>query len=184
MMFRELLLQRRPVILRRWFDMILEGYPAQTRDFLKGKKDQFENPVGKTIYSGIEGIYDGLLSGKAPDELSRFLDNVIRVRAVQEFSASQAVAFIFSLKRVVREEIQGEGAEPNASVLDLLEFESKIDALALRAFDIFMGCRERLYEIRATEIRNRSMNLLRMAGLVAEIPDGEGHLEGGGLNSG
>lgn len=182
-MFRELLLQRRPAILRRWFHLILEGYPADTRDFLKGKKDQFENPVGHTIYSGIEGIYDGLLSGKNPDDISRFLDNVIRVRAVQQFSASQAVAFIFSLKKVVREEIKGEGAEPGPSVPEVLEFESQIDALAMRAFDIFMGCRERIYEIRVTEIRDRTMNLLRRAGLVSEIPDGEEDLEGGGVNS-
>lgn len=184
MMFRELLSQRRPVILRRWFDLILEGYPAETRDFLKGKKDQFENPVGQTIYNGIEGIYDGLLSGKDPDDISRFLDSVIRVRAVQEFSASQAVAFIFSLKKVVREEIQGEGFEPGLSVPEVLEFESKIDALALRAFDTFMGCRERLYEIRAAEIRNRTINLLKRAGLVSEIPEGEEDLAGDGVNSG
>lgn len=184
MMFRELLSQRRPAILRRWFDLILETYPAETRDFLKGKKDRFENPVGQTIYNGIEGIYDGLLSGKALEDISRFLDNVIRVRAVQEFSASQAVAFIFSLKKVVREEIKGEGAEPDLPVPEVLEFESKIDALALRAFDMFMGCRERIYEIRATEIRNRTTNLLRRAGLLSDIPEGEEDLAGGGVNGG
>ncbi|MGQ9653846.1 MAG: RsbRD N-terminal domain-containing protein, partial [Thermodesulfobacteriota bacterium] len=103
---------------------------------------------------------------------------------VQEFSASQAVAFIFSLKKVVREEIKGEGAEPDLPVPEVLEFESKIDALALRAFDMFMGCRERIYEIRATEIRNRTMNLLRRAGLLSDIPEGEEDLAGGGVNGG
>jgi hypothetical protein len=177
-MLRELLSERRLTILRRWFDLVLQSYPADTRDFLRDKKDQFDNPVGRTIYRGLEGIYDGLLSGTGNEEISQFLDNVIRVRAVQDFSASQAVAFVFSLKKVVREEVGLGEAEAGASARELSEFDTRIDALALRAFDIFMGCRERLYEIRAMEIRNRTMNLLRRAGLVSEIPGAEEDLGG------
>ena len=49
--------------------------------------------------------------------------------------------------------------------------ESRIDDLALLAFDIYMKCREKLYDIRANEAKNQVSRLLQRAGMLSEIPD-------------
>jgi len=36
----------------------------------------------------------------------------------------------------------------------LLELEQKIDDMSLLAFDIYMKCREKLYELKATELQD------------------------------
>jgi len=182
MKLENLLLQKRAAILERWFDVILETYPADTSTFLKKQKDRFANPVGCTISQGIEALFETLIQGMDYDKVSSFLDNIIRIRAVQDFSPSQAVAFIFLLKKVIREELEGEIGE-NGFVEDLLIFESKIDALALLSFDIFMKCREKIYEIRVNEVKNSVYTLLKRANLICEIPEQEPDLKDGDVDS-
>ena len=157
---------KRADILKKWFDLILETYPADTSTFLRNQKNPFTNPVGNTIYQGMEKILDEL-TGQASGILSEFLDNIIRVRAVQDFLPSQAVSFVFSLKKVIREELRQsfQGSPPYEEVLSL---EDKIDALALSSFDLFMKCREKLYDIRANELRNMTFRLLQRVNDIGE----------------
>jgi hypothetical protein len=169
-MLKELLVQQREAILNRWFDRILETYPADTQGFLRSQKNQFANPVGNTISEGMAALFDALVGGAEPDWSSPFLDRMIRVRAVQSFSPSKALGFIFGLKEVVRKEL-GRAASEREVAEELRELERRVDALALSAFDLYMQCRERLYEIRANEVKNRTARLLKMANLVEEIPD-------------
>ena len=84
--------------------------------------------------------------------LNDFLDKVIRIRAVQEFSPSQALAFVFSLKEVIRE-VLGKEIRENHLQDQLLLIEKRIDALALRAFDVYVSCREEVYELRINEVK-------------------------------
>jgi len=95
-----LLLQKKVAILERWHLLILDTYPADSSRFLKQEKDRFANPVGSIISAGIEALYDELIGEMDPDRLSTCLDSIIRVRAVQDFSPSNAVAFIPLLKRI------------------------------------------------------------------------------------
>ncbi len=94
---------------------------------------------------------------------------------MQDFSPSQAVAFIFLLKRVIREELESEIPE-NQLFDELMIIDSRIDDMALLGFDIYMGCREKIYEIRAKEAKNRVSGLLQKSGLISEIPDWKPHL--------
>ncbi len=157
---------KRADILKKWFDLILETYPADTSTFLRNQKNPFTNPVGNTIYQGMEKILDEL-TGQPSGVLSEFLDNIVRVRAVQDFSPSQAVSFVFSLKKVIREELTQsfQGSLPYEEVLSL---EDKIDTLALSSFDVFMKCREKLYDIRANELRNMTFRLLQRVNDIGE----------------
>ena len=168
MTLEKFLSERRADILKKWFDLVIETYPADTATFLRNQKNPFTNPVGHTIYQGIETILDALIS-PASEGLSEFLDNIIRVRAVQNFSPSQAISFIFSLKKVVLEELRRsfQGIPPYEEVLAL---EARIDALALSSFDLFMKCREKLYDIKANELRNMTFRLLQR---VNDIGGGE-----------
>lgn len=156
--------------MKRWFDTILETYPTDTQRFLQRQKDQFTNPVAHRISEGVEGLFDALLQGIDSNEVSSFLDRIIRIRAVQDFSPSQAMAFIFLLKMVIREELKSEIRENRVSE-ELLKFESRIDNLALLAFDIYMKCREQVYELRVSETKRMLYGLLKKANLICEIQD-------------
>ena len=168
MVLKHLLSQKRAAILERWFQLILETYPADSSRLLKQDKDRFANPVGYTISQEIKTLYEELLQGMNTDRLATCLDNIIRIRSVQDFLPSQAVAFIFLLKRAVREELASENKEKGA-VEELLEFESRIDKLVLLALDTYMKCREKVFEIRVNEVkaeRERALKLLERANLV------------------
>lgn len=170
MVLEHLLSQKRAAILGRWFQLILETYPADTSRFLKKEKDRFINPVGYTISQEIEALYDELLQEMNSDKLAACLDNIIRIRAVQDFSPSQTVAFIFLLKKAIREELTSEIKE-NRVFEELLEFEARIDKLVLLAFDIYMKCREKVFEIRLNETkaeRERVLKLLERTNLTME----------------
>lgn len=166
---RDALSRKRSSIVERWFDVILETYPEDTSKFLKKGKDPFANPVRHTILQGLEGVYDELLKEpESPEALNDFLDKVIRIRAVQDFSPSQALAFVFSLKGVIRD-VLGKEIRENRLHDPMLLLETRIDALALRAFDVYMGCREEIYELRVSEVkrmREQALRLLERTDLV------------------
>ena len=156
--------------MERWFQLVLETYPAGTSRFLKQEKDRFANPVGYTISQEIEALYDELLQEMNSDKLAVCLDNIIRIRAVQDFPPSQTIAFIFLLKKAIREELASEITE-NRVFEELLKFEARIDKLALLAFDIYMKCREKVFEIRVNEAkaeRERVLKLLERINLTME----------------
>jgi RsbT co-antagonist protein rsbRD N-terminal domain len=172
MSLKNLLSEKKKSILGKWFNLILETYPSETIQFLKSQKDRFANPVGSIIFQGIEDILDQFLQESESEKISTFLDNVIRIRAVQDFTASQAVIFIFHLKKVIREELKNEIREKGLYD-ELLVLESAIDDLALLSFDIFMKCREQVYELKANEVKNMTYSLLKKANLIFDIKEQE-----------
>jgi len=169
MNLKDLLKKQRSSIIDKWFDSIIESYPANTAEFLK-KKEGFTNPVGQTTYQGIQDIFDGLMLDADASEIAPFLDAIIRIRAVQDFTPSQAVNFVFLLKKILRDEV---APHISGGMLrdELDELQSKIDILALLGFDIFMKCREKLYDIKANELRDRTLWLLKKSNLLTETPD-------------
>ena len=161
--------QKKSTILKKWLDQILDTYPDDAKRFLKEQKDPFANPVGSTISKEIHHLYDQFLKGVDPEKISPILDRIIRIRAIQDFSPSQAIAFIFILKGIIRDEFKP-GSEEGPTWDDLVVIENRIDQMALLGFDIYMKCREKLYEIRANEAKNQVSGLLRRAGLMVDFP--------------
>jgi len=147
----------RDEILERWVEYVFGSYPEETGKFLRSKSDRFANPVGAGLREGLAELLDGVLSGAEPNELTSALDRVIRVRAVQEFTPSAAVGFVFELKDVVRDVTRDLGAEA-VTALDALD--RRIESLGLCAFDVYMSCREQMWSIRAQEIRNQSVGIM------------------------
>ncbi len=170
MKLSNLLSEKRPAILERWFDVVLETYPADTKNFLQKQNNQFANPVGHTIHQGMESILNGLLSGSDLQEFSTPLDNIIRIRAVQDIAASQAVAFILSLKKLIREELE-KSQRMDSFIKELSLLEDKIDTLVLMSFDIYMQCREKIYDLKANETKRLTYRLLQRANLVCEVEE-------------
>jgi hypothetical protein len=148
----DLLLRNETAILRRWLNLILETYPADTATLMRKEKNQFTNPVGSTISHEIEILFKKLCEGIQDEKCQASLDSILKIRSVQDFSPSQAVGFVFLLKRAVGETLKNEICKE--SVMDeWLKFQSRIDSLALQAFDIYMGCREKICEIRVNQAR-------------------------------
>lgn len=169
MKLEEILTQKAPAVVKRWIRMTLDTYPADAKRFLNEQKNPFANPVGHTLSQEMENIYLELIKGLNPETVSSFLDDTIKIRAVQDFSPSQAVAFIFFLKKAVREELEKEIQE-NRLQNECMDFETRIDELALLAFDIYVTHKKKLYEIRANQAKNQVSKLLERAGLICEIP--------------
>ena len=97
------LAKHRDAILERWFEDVIDGYPDETGKFLKEQSDPFANPVGAGLHQGLSEILDGLVNASDAAELESSLDLVVRVRAVQEFTAAEAVDFVFRLKSIICE---------------------------------------------------------------------------------
>ena len=166
MALTKLLTQYKDAILQRWLDLITDTYPTEASAFLKGK-DRFSNPVGYTISQEINAVYEELLQGRVDsDRASTSLDNIIRIRAIQDFSPHEAVSFVFLLKKAMLEEL-GSEIEKEQSFREWLEFEPEIDKLASVAFDKYVECREKICELRVKEVkadREIAVKLLNLVG--------------------
>jgi hypothetical protein len=148
----DLLSKNRSAILKRWFDLIVETYPSDAATLMKKNRDAFTNPVGSTILREIEILFSGLCEECDPKKMSGSLDSILKIRSVQDFSPSKAVEFVFLLKRVIGEVLKGD-IEKEGATEEWQTFQSKIDGMALQAFDIYVDCREKIYEIRAKQTR-------------------------------
>jgi len=154
-MIDELLNKKKQAIVNNWVEMILNSYPAEASNFLKLKKNQFSNPIGFTITTNAEKIFDELINKRDFENIKLLLDEIIKIRAVQSFSPSQAVSFLFDLKKAIRDELKVELMEKNISD-ELINFESFIDQVMLLGFDLYMESREKVFKIRVNEIKSRS----------------------------
>ena len=156
--------------------MILESYHPDTSRFMVQEGDRFLNPVGYTFTQAIESILDELLEGSDTENLTQSLSNIVKIRAVQDFSPSKAISPVFLLKRAVREELGPEILE-QAGIGDLQEFDSRVDRVALLAFDIYMQCKQKIFDIRVNEASKRSAILLDRLNRIFGYQEGDADLE-------
>lgn len=171
MNLKDLLEKRKSAIVKCWFDLAVETYPLDTSQFLKKQKDPFANPVGATISQALKPLFDEILNRMDHEAIAAYIDPIIRIRAVQSIlSPSQAISFIFFLKKAIRENLIKELKDIEITN-DLLVFELKIDEVGLIAFDIFIKCREQVYAIKANERLNRTFGVFKRAGLLTETMD-------------
>lgn len=164
----KLLQEKKAAILKRWFVLVVETYPDESGRFLKYQKDRFANPLGHTLTQGLDKLYVEVVAGVDPERAAPALNDIVRIRAIQNFSPSQAVAFVFILKNVIREILKDELRKPELQE-DLLKVETRIDQLALQAFDQYMGCREKLYDLKTNEFRRQTYRLLQRAKIIGDL---------------
>ena len=153
----EVLAAKRGAVLERWFQAVLATYPEDTARFLAGGADPFANPVGHTVREGLGRLYDRFAADVPASELSSAIDGIVRIRAVQEFTPSAAVGFVYTLRGIVREELAGALDPAGQAAL-----ENGVDRLALVAFDVYMQCREKIFEIRVREIKESQLLAARL----------------------
>ncbi len=170
MNLESLLLREENAIAHAWFHAVVAAYPPETGKAPANEENRFANPVGHIVHESVTGICAEMLRGGDPAVLAPLLDEVIRIRAVQNFSPSEAVAFVFLLKGIVREALRDPIRAGLVSHEELADFDARTDRLALLAFDVYSQCREKLYAVRMNEVKNRTYRLLQRTGFIAPPP--------------
>lgn len=132
-------------LVDQWFAQTIESYPQLTAGFLASEKDRFRNPVGHALRNGLAVLVEEILGEMKRDRIAAALDEIVRIRAVQDFKPSEAVGFVFLARAVLL------GSNPPRPAM----VEARIDQLALMAFNQYMKCREQVAEVRANETRRR-----------------------------
>ena len=154
--------RNRESFIKKWFQATIDTSPPQAARILGKDSNRFDNPIGAITHETIAATFDLIVNEFTPESLEQTLDPVIRIRAVQAFSAKEAVSFVFALKDI------GE------TLLDagrIREFDKLVDQIALASFNRFMKCREEIFLLKATESKRRIHRAFERAGLVAELTE-------------
>ena len=150
MLLQEMLIDNKGEILDAWVGQVLATYPEDGARIFKKEKDQFANPVGYAVKSSLWEVYRLLFESEPLDGLIPALDQLVKIRAVQEFIPSQAVSMAYKLKEVVKDFYRQEKLGDHDG---WLAFEEKADTLAYTLFDLYMASREQLHRARLEEYR-------------------------------
>ena len=172
-MIYDILKQRRDVILKRWGETTLKKYALGGIKIDRSNTDRFAHPVQYTTQNGLSIILDELVDGIHTAKLDGSLEDIVKIRSLQSEKPSEALDFIYELKKIIRTECKGT-VDSNEMSGELEEVDRAIDGLILNAFDIFMKSREKIYEIRKNEILRRSYKLLERADMMAPSLPEEG----------
>ncbi|MCF8104953.1 MAG: RsbRD N-terminal domain-containing protein [Desulfohalobiaceae bacterium] len=166
----EILSRERKSLIKAWLEKALQTYPPKTSEIFKKQKDPFANPVGATLARTLEGIFDQLLLDQSTEKLKAHVQDLVQVRAVQDFTPSGAVSFVLDLKRIVRRRLAQEDSGDRLEHA-LVEFEERIDLLCLLAFDLYMKQREQIWKLRSQELQQRTSYLLRKKAGIKAVGD-------------
>lgn len=134
------LVQKRAATLEKWLEQTLATYPSQTAGFLRKETDRFRNPVGSTLKEGLATLVEEITGEMDMVRVRPAIESIVRLRAVQDFTAAQATSFVFALRGILNE--SWEGASQAV-------WQTRIDEVALLAFDLYTKCREEIHEIKA-----------------------------------
>ena len=100
MSLKELLSDRKKDIIKKWQKEIFQLYPADSIRFLTSESNQFANPVGHSIREHTESLFGELMSEGDidPEKISPVLDQMLRIRAIHDFTPSNALRYLCFLK--------------------------------------------------------------------------------------
>lgn len=161
----ETMAERSEELSQKWADLILGTYPVETQAVWRKNRDQFTNPVGHSILTATSKLIPLLLSWNDAEAVAKALDTLVKIRAVQDFSPSQALSFVFVLKKLLRQEFMAELSAKGA-LEELMRFETRVDNLAVIAFDLYVASRDQIARMRVEEVKRAHTNIVRRANLM------------------
>lgn len=152
--FGDLLEERKDTIVERWVDAVLSAYPSDSAALFQAQRDPFANPLGHSVREGTKGVFQTILDGVDREDLRTHLDKIVRIRAVQQFTPSEALSFVFSLRSIVQDVIPE--AETDARFRKgLADMNRTIDEVALAAFELYAARREEVSQLRINEVKRQ-----------------------------
>ena len=154
-MLQQFLEQNKETIIAKWIEEIIDTYEPEMIKFLHKENNQFANPVRNTIITSANNIYAAIIDRKQIDKSFPGLEDLIKLRAVQDFSPSHAVLFMFQLKNIINNTVEISD-QFEISIKQLIEFNNYLDTLIQIAFDVYTDCRSKIYELRIKEIKAQS----------------------------
>ncbi len=164
-MLDDVLRERRDSLVASWQKEVRDTYPKAGRIKFTQQSTSFNDPIGHILGRDLPVLLDLVLDGEfETPRLKEHLDPLCRLRSVQDYSPSQAIGFVYSLKKVVRESFSKSELSDATVLAELLAFESRIDKLAMYAFDIYVACREDLFELKTREAGRRSDLIIKHFG--------------------
>ena len=164
MAFNAILKAAEKDIFDEWFDRFCSTYGPDTMWRFKNSTDPFHNPVGVNTRKSLSELLGLLLHGGSLESAAGVIDPIVRIRAIQKFTASQAVAFFIELKDIVHKLLKKKDLETYAA--DLYTFDSQVDTLMLLAFDAYTLCREEISRLRVDTERKKIYKAFSRAGLL------------------
>ena len=152
MQILQLFREKEAGIVKKWVDHIFAEFPSESLRFLNKKSDRFANPLGHNFTSGVSELCRALGSDEEIDILPT-LEQLMKLRAVQkEHTPSESLKFMFEVKKIFREECRKEWDSELEKQWP--EFAARVDRLALQGFDLYMESRERLFNVRLSELQS------------------------------
>jgi len=97
------------------------------------------------------------------EKFKEALEQICRILAIQDFPPSKAMALFYELKEIVRKLAKETGVGFKAK--DWVEFNSTIESMTLEAFDCYSAQREKIYQLKVDESKNKAFMLLKKAGI-------------------
>ncbi len=159
--------EKKEDLAAKWYDMVLASYPKETQEVWRSNNDRFTNPVGITIKKVTGELFDLILEWKSADDLANSLEELIKIRTVQDFAPSKALSFVFLFKKLLRDEFMEE-LKSEGKLDELLAFEARIDNLGLIAFDIYTKNRDLIAQMRIEEVKRSHHMLLRRVNKIED----------------
>ncbi|NTW83367.1 MAG: hypothetical protein HGB36_08385 [Chlorobiaceae bacterium] len=118
--------------------------------------------IGDALSEGMAEILDGI--DQIGEGLENGVNNITRILAIQPFAPSGAMSVFFSLKHIILETARKAPEHYSLDDEETIRFLTRIDEIILMAFDRYMMHREKLYQLKVEETRNRMYMALRRAG--------------------
>jgi len=151
MTLEEALHNNRYKIVDKWVKYTLTTYEASA--FFIKEKDAFANPIGSTVRDALKKLFSLLREDAESGAFKEPLSRLMHLRSVQDFSPAQAIAPLNAVKHITREILEAD-KETAPLISELYDFEFRVDLSVLAAFDLYVACREKIYQIRIDEIKS------------------------------
>ncbi len=132
-------------IVKRWVETILANYPI--KPVLEVR--QYVEEAAEKIVAAFFDMY----SGKEV-EIDEPINDLMRFLATdRNLSPGDSLKLLVNLKHIVAEEMK-------LSAQDRVRLYEVMDEIAFKAFDHYMACREKIFELRLRE-KDRDLEIMR-----------------------
>ncbi|MBM3325377.1 MAG: hypothetical protein FJY65_00120 [Calditrichaeota bacterium] len=150
-------------ILERWREAIIATYPVEARRYLQDNRSRFSNPIGLAVEQASAEVLDYIFAADGAALNCEALIDLIRIRGVQDWTASQAVGFIDELRDIIHRHLWSPVYMQGRTEV-YFRWLRRLDAVELAAFDIYVAQREKLADIRVDEFRRRYAKIIERSG--------------------
>jgi hypothetical protein len=166
------LFRRKGAILEEWRRLVLATYAVETAAFLTSEKDPFCNPVGHVLAQTGDALFEIAMTGMERERAEEGLRDIVRVRAVQDFSPSRALSFVDAMRKAIRHEALPMVLE-ETGFGHLLSIESRLDEAMLVAVDLYVACKRLIDDIRVKEAKAEKERLLKLIRAIGGSEPGD-----------